>query len=357
MIQVTEPFLPPLEKYKDYIDQIWSRNWITNDGPLIKEFEKKIKSTLGIEYFSFVSNGTSAIQLSIKALDVKGDVITTPFSYVATTSALVWENCNPVFVDISLDTWNIDVNKIEESITPSTTAILATHVFGIPCEIEKIKKIAKKHQLKVIYDAAHCFGVKFQGKSIFSYGDLSITSFHATKLLHTVEGGGVFSNKKELDKKIKLARNFGHNGPEVFEGVGINAKNSEMHAAMGLVNLEFYQDILDHKKSVFETYYSLLNNFVVFQDNNNKNIEPNYSYVPIVFESTEKCLRVQQTLLKNGIGSRRYFYPLLSQLDYVENVNVENAESISSRILCLPTFHSLTLDQVKSISKIILSKL
>ncbi|TVP43483.1 MAG: aminotransferase class I/II-fold pyridoxal phosphate-dependent enzyme, partial [Mongoliibacter sp.] len=237
MIPVTKPFSPPIEEYKKYIDEIWERNWYTNNGPLVNQLEKDLKQYLGVSEVAFVSNGTIAIQIALKALGIHKKVITTPFSYVATTSSLVWEGCEPVFADIDSNTLNIDPLKIEELIDEDTQAILATHCFGNACEIDQIEKIAHKHGLKVIYDAAHCFGTKYKGESIFNFGDISTTSFHATKLFHTIEGGAIFSGNKELRKKVSFLRNFGHDGPEKFNGVGINGKNSEFHAAMGLCNL------------------------------------------------------------------------------------------------------------------------
>ena len=237
MIPVTKPFLPPKEEYEDFLRGIWSRNWLTNNGPLVNELELRLKEYLKVKHLLYLSNGTIALQIAIKALGLKGEIITTPFSYVATTSSIVWENCKPVFVDIDPKTLNIDPEKLETAITKKTTAILATHVYGNPCDIEAIQAIADKHHLKVIYDAAHCFGTKYKGKSVFEYGDVSTTSFHSTKIFHTVEGGAVFTKDPSMLKRMAYMRNFGHDGPEKFNGVGINGKNSEFHAAMGLVNL------------------------------------------------------------------------------------------------------------------------
>ena len=249
MIPVTKPFLPPIEEYQKYTEGIWQRNWLTNNGPLVNELELKLKDYLQVPHLLFLNNGTIAIQIAIKALQLKGDIITTPFSYVATTSSIVWEGCQPVFVDIDKHTFNIDASKIEAAITPNTSAILATHVYGNPCDIDAIAAIAKKHNLKVIYDAAHCFGTKYKGKSVFAYGDVCTTSFHATKLFHTVEGGAVFCNDADLLRKMAQLRNFGHDGPEHFNEVGINGKNSEFHAAMGLANLKYIQQIWIQEKT------------------------------------------------------------------------------------------------------------
>ena len=208
MIPVTKPFLPPIELYNEYIKSIWEREYLTNNGPLVLELESKLKNYLGIKNLLYLTNGTIALQIAIKALNITGEIITTPFSYVATTSSIVWEGCKPVFVDIDSKSLNIDANKIENAITSKTQAILATHCFGVPCDVEAIDIIAKKHNLKIIYDAAHCFGTKFKGESIFNWGDISTTSFHATKIFHTIEGGAVFSSNSLLIKKMSLLRNF-----------------------------------------------------------------------------------------------------------------------------------------------------
>ena len=247
-IPVTKPFLPPKEDYLAYIDQIYERNWLSNDGPLLRELETKLKDYLKVENLLFVTNGTIALQLAIKALDLTGEIITTPFSYVATTSSIVWENCQPVFVDIDPARLSIDPDKIEAAITDQTSAILATHVYGIPCHVEKIDAIAKTHKLKVIYDAAHAFGVNYKGQSVLNYGDISILSSHATKIFQTVEGGAVIAKDPEIVKKAFYMRNFGHAGFDKFNGVGINGKNSEMHAAMGLCNLNYMDAIIKKRK-------------------------------------------------------------------------------------------------------------
>lgn len=233
MIPVTKPFLPRVEEFENYVKSIWDRQWLTNNGPLVNDLELKLKQYLNLDYLLYVSNGTIALQMAIRALELKGEVITTPFSFVATTNSILWQGCKPVYVDIDPDTFNIDPNKIEAAITPKTSAILATHVYGNPCNIDAIQSIADKHGLKVIYDAAHCFGTKYKNRSVFEYGDISTTSFHATKLFHTIEGGAVFTKKPELLEKMAFMRNFGYSGPDTLALAGINAKNSEFHAASG----------------------------------------------------------------------------------------------------------------------------
>lgn len=344
MIPVTKPFVPPISEYTHYLKGIWKRNWLTNNGPLVNELEMNLKEYLGVSNLLFVTNGTIALQLAIKALDLKGEILTTPFSYVATTSSIVWEGCTPVFVDIDPETLNLDPSKIESAITPNTSAILATHCFGNPCDINMIEKIAAKHSLKVIYDAAHCFGSRYKSKSVFEYGDISTTSFHATKLYHTVEGGAVFSKNKEWVEKLGFMRNFGHNGPETFTGVGINGKNSEFHAAMGLVNLKHIEKIIQKRKEQTNYYHKIVSGLPIRYIKLEDEEGFNFAYYPAIFESEEIALRVKKELEDNRIFPRRYFYPSLSNLDYVQGLT-PIADDISSRILCLPIYHDMTKEE------------
>ena len=353
MINVTKPFLPPQEEYIDFLNGIWSRNWLTNNGPLVRELELKLKEYLGVPEMLYLNNGTIAIQIAIKALSLKGEIITTPFSYVATTSSIVWEGCRPVFVDIDANTFNIDPAKIEAAITPETTGILATHVFGNPCDIDAIQEIAAKHNLKVIYDAAHCFGTEYKGRSIYHYGDISTTSFHATKLFHTIEGGGVFTSDLELLKRMSYYRNFGHKTPEEFEMVGINAKNSEFHAAMGLSVLPHMSSILERRKKVSQLYSSLLKDNEIRTQKITSNSSYNYSYYPIVVDSQEVMLDVVNALNKKDIFPRRYFFPSLDTLNYVEGQHCPISRDLSSRIICLPLFYDLKESEAEYVAKII----
>lgn len=353
MIPVTKPFLPSQEKYLAYVSQIFERQWLTNDGPLVKELEKQLKLMLNTDQLLFVSNGTLALQVAIKALGLKGDIITTPFSYVATTSSIVWEGCRPVFVDVDPLTLNIDPNKIEEAITKDTSAILATHCFGNACDIDAIGEIAKKHNLKVIYDAAHCFGSSYKGKSIFEYGDISTSSLHATKLMHSVEGGLVFAKDKQLLEKLCFIRNFGHNGFGKFNGVGINAKNSEFHAAMGLCVLENVAEILQKRKEQSLFYNQELEGIPIDRPLIQEDCTYNYSYYPVLFKNEETTLKVIAALESNAIFPRRYFYPSLSKLDYVGQYSTECSDSCASRILCLPLYHDLSQEEQVLISKTI----
>ncbi len=353
MIPVTKPFLPPQPEYETLLTGIWQRQWLTNMGPLASDLEMKLKSHLGVSHLLFVTNGTVALQMAIKALDLKGEIITTPFSFVATTSAIVWEHCTPVFVDIDEHSLNIDADKIEDAITSETTAILATHVYGNPCDVEKIEKIAKKHQLKVIYDAAHAFGVEVNGKSIFEYGDISTCSLHATKLYHSVEGGLVVTKDATLLKKLAYMRNFGFNGPESFAELGINGKNSEYHAAMGLANLKYLEAIHQKRKDFTARYDEKLKNLKARRPIWHSASENNYAYYPVVFESEELLLKIKQKLDANEIFTRRYFYPsLASSLPYVESSKMAKTDDISKRVLCLPLYYDLTVEEIDLICRL-----
>ena len=354
MIPVTKPFLPPEKEFKVYVKSIWERQWLTNNGPLVNTLELKLKEYLGLDHMLYVSNGTMALQLAIKALNLTGEIITTPFSFVATTSTIVWQGCKPIFVDIDAHTFNIDPTKIEAAITPNTSAILATHVYGNPCDIDAIQQIADRHGLKVIYDAAHCFGTRYKNRSIFEYGDISTTSFHSTKLFHTIEGGAVFTRQPDLLKKMALMRNFGYSGVDEFAELGINAKNCEFHAAMGLCNLPHIDEILK-KRKYLSTHYKLRLNRLDAQFQQLDNTEDyNYAYFPILFKSEDLMKECKAKLELAQIYCRRYFYPSLSALPYVENVEMPVCDSIASRIMCLPMYHTLTLSDLDLICRLLL---
>jgi len=355
MIPVTKPFLPPVEEYKNYIDGVWHRQWLTNMGPLASELEMKLKEHLKVKHLLFVTNGTVALQMAIKALDLKGEIITTPFSFVATTSSIVWEGCTPVFVDIDKHSLCIDPTKIEEAITDKTSAILATHVYGNPCDVIAIEKIAKKHNLKVIYDGAHAFGVQVKGKSIFEYGDISTCSLHATKLYHSGEGGFVVTNDAELLKKIAHIRNFGISGFDSFSTLGLNGKNSEMHAALGLVNLNYIAAIHNKRKQLTEHYDERLKNLKAQKPLWHADANLNYAYYPIVIENEALLLKIKAGLDKSEIFTRRYFYPsLASALPYLEPKILPITEDISKRVLCLPLYYDLTPEEVDLICRLML---
>jgi dTDP-4-amino-4,6-dideoxygalactose transaminase len=324
-------------------------------GPLASDLELRLKDTLKVNHLLFVTNGTVALQMAIKALDLKGEIITTPFSFVATTSAIVWEHCTPVFVDIDEHSLNIAADKIEEAITPNTTAILATHVYGNPCDVEKIEEIAEKHQLKVIYDAAHAFGVEVNGKSVFEYGDISTCSLHATKLYHSVEGGLVITKDPVLLKKLAYMRNFGFDGPESFAELGINGKNSEYHAAMGLANLKYLDLIHQKRKELTARYDEKLKHLKARRPIWHAASENNFAYYPLVFDAEELMLQCVEFLKLNEIFTRRYFYPsLATSLPYVKPQDLPLTDDISKKVLCLPLYFDLTLEEVDLICRLIL---
>lgn len=354
MIPVTKPFAPPIAEYTRYLEGVWQRNWFTNNGPLVNDLELKIKKKLDVSHFLFAGNGTIALQIALKALGIRGKVITTPFSYVATTSSIFWEGCMPVFADIDPETFNIDPAKIESLIDNDTKAILATHCFGNPCAIDAIDVIAKKHNLKVIYDAAHAFGTTYKGKSIFNYGDISVTSFHATKLYHTIEGGGLFTASPDVLRVMAYMRNFGHDGPEQFLGEGINGKNSEFHAAMGLVNLNYIDAIIEKRKELSDNYDQLLAGLKVTKQRIETNTIFNYSYYPVLFNNEETLLKMKKSLEEYEIFTRRYFYPTLNRLPYVTFQDTPVADDVSRRILCLPLYHELSILEQEIIARILL---
>ena len=351
MINVTKTFLPPMEEYTNYLQRAYDKVWLTNRGELVKELEENLKNYLGVEHLTLTTNGTLPIQIAIKALELEGEIITTPFSYVATTTAIVWENCKPVFVDIEEDYLTIDPNKIEKAITDRTSAILATHVFGNPCDVEAIEEIAKKHNLKVIYDAAHCFGVKYKGQSLFNYGDISTCSFHATKIFHTGEGGCFITKDEELHHKLFYHHNFGHETPTSFNGVGTNAKMSELQAAMGLAVFDHIDEILENRKKVVEKYDELLDQTSLQKLKIRPETEWNYHYYPVIFDSEAQLLKVMQAMNEENIFPRRYFYPSLNTLEYVNNNSMKISESIASRILCLPLSSELLISEVNFITE------
>jgi dTDP-4-amino-4,6-dideoxygalactose transaminase len=351
-IHVAKSFLPPIEEYEKYLEGIWRKSHLTNGGPLALEFEQKIRRYLGVNDFQFVANGTLALQLAISGLGLGGgyEIITTPFSYVATTSAIMWQGCKPIYVDIDPETLCINPDKIEAAITPKTKAILAVHVFGNACNFETIQKIAEKHKLKIIYDGAHAFGAKYNGRSLLDYGDVSVTSFHATKLFHTIEGGGIICKDRKVSERIDLQKRFGHNYDN-YKILGINAKANEFQAAMGLANLKYVGGIINKRREICELYDKLLGDTV---DRPKFSIElvRNYAYYPVLFPS-EKILReVFAALGKENIFPRRYFYPSLDKLPYTSG-DCPISNNIASRIACLPLYHDLKTEDTKNITKII----
>lgn len=354
MINVTKTFLPPQEEYNLLVKRAWDKVWLTNRGELTLELEQKLTAYLDVANIIVTNNGTIPLQIALKLFGGNGEIITTPFSYVATSAAILWENCTPVFVDIHPEYLTIDETKIEAAITPKTTGILATHVFGNPCHVDAIETIAKKHNLKVIYDAAHCFGVQYNNQSIFNYGDVSTCSFHATKLFHTGEGGAMFCKDKEIYHQLFYSHNFGHNGPLDFYGLGINAKISELQSAMGLAVFPYMSHILYERKKVVDYYLLHLNFQVLKTIKIRANTNWNYSYFPIIFETEEKLLNVQTILNQNEITPRRYFYPSLNRIEYINSDDeMPISESVASRILCLPLYVGLSEEELIKIVALI----
>ena len=353
MINVTQVFLPTQEEYNTILKKAWDNKWLTNRGELVKDLEIKLKEFLKVTHLNLTTNGTLPIQIAIKALNLRGEIITTPFSYVATISSIAWEGCTPVFVDIDSEHLTIDETKIEAAITEKTTAILATHVFGNPCDVEAIAAIAKKHHLKVIYDAAHCFGVQYKGESLFNYGDVSTCSFHATKIFHTGEGGCWITGNEELHNRLFFHHNFGHKGREDFHGIGINAKMSELQAAMGLTVFKHIDEIFEARQRVVENYLDLLKTKNIQFLRIREFTKWNFHYFPVIFSSEEKLQEVNEKLNANNIFPRRYFYPSLNTLNYVQYEPMPVSESIAKRILCLPNYFNLERADIEKIARII----
>ena len=351
MINVTKTFLPPFEEYNAILKRAYDKAWITNNGELLLELEQKLKEHLNIKNLWFTGNGTIVLQMALKVLNITKEVITTPFSYVATLNSVLWENCRPVFVDIDPLTCCIDANKIEAAITSETQAILATHVYGIPCNVEQIQAIADKHNLKVIYDGAHAFGCEYNGTSLLSFGDISTCSFHATKLFHTVEGGCIIANNDAVYTQLFLYRQFGHSYDD-YVSIGINGKNSEFHAAMGLAILPYMDHIIEERQKITMLYDSFLGKVIT------KPVQPaglkyNYSYYPAIFENEEQLLKVDAALKKENIFPRRYFYPSLNTLSYLPYQPMPVSESLAKRVLCLPLYVGLEEKEIEQISSII----
>ncbi len=353
-IYVTSPSLAPLKEFNNLLKKVWDSGIITHNGPLVQLLEKELKAYLNLPNIVVVTNGTIAIQLAIKALNLKGEIITTPFTYIATANAIRWEQCTPVFIDIDPKTFNINPNLIEEAITNRTCAILGVHVFSNPCDIRTIDILAKKYNLKVIYDGAHAMCVKFQDKSLFEYGDISVASFHATKLFNSGEGGACITNDNFLNEKLRRLRFFGHNDEKQIVDDGCNAKMTEIHAALGLVNIKYINSVLKKRKSIYYRYFEHLHeieyvSFQKFDDNCY-----NYSYMPILLDSKERVLELQKILNKEEIYPRRYFYPSLNTVNAISSYKpLPVSEDIANRILCLPSYNNLSLEIVDYICDLI----
>jgi dTDP-4-amino-4,6-dideoxygalactose transaminase len=353
VINVTQTVLPPLEEYVAQLKKIWATGHITNNGPLLKELEQKLREYLGVKHLFLVANGTLGLQIGMRALGVTKKVITTPFSYVASTSAILWEHATPVFVDINDKDYCIDPEKIEAAIDPTVEAILAVHVYGYACNVAAIEDVARRRNLKVIYDAAHAFGSMLNEKPVAAYGDVSVLSFHATKLFHTVEGGAVTTNDDEVARKLRLHRAFGHIGDDYFT-LGINAKNSEFHAAMGLCMLPRVAELIAARKALSQAYDRLLAGLpVVRPAPAMARLDYNYAYYPVVFPSEATLLAAKAALESADIAPRRYFYPPLNRLPYWQGEVCPIAESISARVLCLPLSDVLTTEVQEKVVRLI----
>ena len=335
-INVTCSYLPPLEEYVDKISSIWDNHILSNNGPLSEELVKNVEKKLNIRNVHFVTNGTLALQLALDSLNIMdGEIITTPFTFVATISAIVWQRCKPVFVDINEYDFNVNVDKMEEKISDNTRAILLVHCFGYPCEVDKINLISKKYKIPVIYDAAHSFGTKLNNKSIFSYGDISTCSLHATKVFHSIEGGLCIVNNSKYNEKLKCIKNFGMEDG-IYKYVGINGKSSEFNAAMGLCVLNHFDEIVKYRKKIYKLYIKKLSKKVRVPKMP-KNFKYNYLFFPIILENEGMLLKVLKKLNSKNIYPRRYFYPCINDIDVYKNEhNTPIAKDISSRILCLP---------------------
>lgn len=362
MIPVTKPYLPNRKKLSEYLDGIYERNWLTNNGPLVKELTKRLEEYLGIENLLLVSNGTLALQIAYRTLGINepvngqpAEAITTPFTFIATASSLKWDGVQPVFADIDPGTWCLAPENIEPQITPQTRAIVPVHVFGNACDVEVIDVMAKKNNLKVIYDASHAFSVNYKGENLLKHGDAATLSFHATKLFHTGEGGAIIFKRKEDLERAKKMINFGISGPESIEELGINAKMNELQAAMGLCVLDEMEDNIRDRRKVWFRYELALSENLQLQAKH-ETLDYNYAYFPVVFESEDQAVRVAATLKNKGILARRYFYPSLESIKFLAGKGEQPiAQNIASRILCLPIYSSLKGTEQSEIIEVIRS--
>lgn len=359
MISVNNTYLPPKEHLLAYIDKIWEAGVMTNNGGLIREFEERLKNYLGVKHLLIVSSGTMALQLALKAVTRPGgEVITTPFSFIATSSSILWEGLKPVFVDIDPESLCLDPSKIESKITSRTCAILPTHVFGNVCDIEAIDKIAGKYNLPVIYDGAHAFGSNFRDQSVFKYGDVSCLSLQAFKILHMVEGGALITENDELAEKFYMYRTFGKNRANQVETIGINAKSSEIHAAIGLCNLEEIDSIFASRKAIGLEYDLLLQGLEIQKPRVSPETNFNFSYYPVLLKDQDTLVKLKDALLKKGVKARRYFNPSLNLLDFMpDQSSMPISESAAQRVLCLPIYKGLKMEDVRKIAGVIREEL
>lgn len=357
-IYVTMPSLAPLDEYVELLKGVWERGILTHNGPLVQQFERELGNILGLKNLVAVSNGTIALQMALKALDLKGEIITTPFTWIATVSAIKWENCIPVFCDIDPETLNIDPSKIEALITEKTVAIMPVHVFGNPCDVDTIGLIAKRHNLKVIYDGAHAVGSTYKGKSLLGYGDITATSFHATKLLNTAEGGGCISKDPLLHEKLKRIRFFGHNNEKDVVEDGFNGKMTEIHASLGIANMKYFEKVLDDRKRKYMLYKEILKDCRNIRFQVTKTGQSNYSYFPLILDNDQLLLSIESHLNNHNIFPRRYFYPSVNTYEKILDYQLSPvSQDIAERILCLPLYWSLSDENVQRIAFLIKSKL
>jgi dTDP-4-amino-4,6-dideoxygalactose transaminase len=355
MINTTIPYLPDFKKYSSYLKFIYDKKWLTNNGELVQELTSQLEGYLGVRNLLLVSSGTMALSIAYKLLKLKKTVVTTPFSFVATTSSLVWDGITPEFCDVQKATFNMDASKLHLFMKKSVEAILPVHVFGNPCDIDKIQDVACKYNKKVIYDASHCFDVKYKNKSVLSYGDISTISFHATKIFHTVEGGALVINNDELFEEAKALMNFGYNGSDEIATPGINGKMSEFHAAMGLSILDDMNLVIKNCKEIYDYYYQHLGGILKFQKYSDCATR-NYAYAPVVFDLESDLLAVLKKLNDNDIFPRRYFHPSLDTLNYVGVVEkCHVSQDLSKTTLCLPIYDGLKLKDVNQVVKIVKS--
>ncbi len=355
-LDVTRTFLPPLEEYVDLLRGAWERNWVTNHGPLGLRLEKELAEFLGVRHVLLVANGTLALQIGLRALGRTGDVVTTPFSYVATVSSIAWEGFRPVFVDVDPDTLCLDPVLLERAVTPATAAVLPVHVYGNVCDVERIGAVARRAGVPVLYDAAHAFGCRWGGRSVAARGDLSALSFHATKLFHTVEGGAIATDRDDLADRVRLLRNFGHTAPEAFGGVGINAKMSEVHAAMGL--LPRVPGLIESRRRVVAAYDEAFHGCPgLRRPSLRKGLESNAAYYPVLLPTEEARESVVRAMNAENVFPRRYFSPSLTRLPYVESPPMPVADGAAQRVLCLPLHPDLEPARASEVARIVMRAL
>lgn len=355
-IYITKTFLPPLDEYQSFLEQIWKTRQVTNNGPFSQQLENELAKYLDVPHLKWLSNGTTGLQIAIQALNLKGNILTTPFTYIATANSIIWENCRPVFVDIDPETLSLDTGLLEENLDDQTVGVLAVHVYGYPCDVDGLYAFCNKYDLPLIFDAAHAFGVRYRGRSLTDYGDLSVLSFHATKVFHTIEGGAISTKDAAIAEKVDLYRAFGH-AYDDYQQVGINAKNTELHAGIGLLNLKYFESLKSQRKLCFDQYHDMLKDtsLRLLHPSDYHDLEYNYGYMVSVFENERSLIRCMEALKSKRIYARRYFKPALNTLDYLNRSSCPNAEDLAGRVLCLPLYHDLAARDIAQICEIVSS--